>query len=48
MAEITVAALVVVLIVLFRVLRRLVLLERDFRDPPRCSVRRSSRSTARC
>src|SRR5258705_3111998 len=33
MAEITVAALVVVLIVLFRVLRRLVLLERDFRDP---------------
>jgi DNA recombination protein RmuC len=33
MAEITLAVLVVVLIVLFRVLRRLVLLERDFRDP---------------
>jgi hypothetical protein len=33
MAEVTLAVLVVVLIVLFRVLRRLVLLERDFRDP---------------
>jgi len=33
MAEISLAVLVVVLIVLFRVLRRLVLLERDFRDP---------------
>src|SRR5215467_10330425 len=33
MAEATLAVLIVVLIVLFRVLRRLVLLERDFRDP---------------
>src|SRR5262245_41522816 len=33
MAEITLAALVVVLLILFRVLRRLVLLERDFKDP---------------
>src|SRR5258707_7415158 len=33
MFEITLAVAVVVLIVLLRVLRRLVLLERDFRDP---------------
>src|SRR3977135_4376712 len=33
MVEITLAVAVVVLIVLLRVLRRLVLLERDFRDP---------------